>query len=239
MHWPHSGTCLEVVGESFYRPALEMVAGNPPDKGGFAYFTATMAPESDNKHDANTVGVLFDKDMLGHLSREDAAQYRQAVGSAVTTADAVVAGFASEGRDYDYCVELFLDFDTPPNPNARFTPRYRTCFRAPSSPSVFLTGKRVTVMAPYLTSATAAACWPGAQVTAWTKPDLPDVHFFVRGSVGGRGRLAVLSKKLLAQLPVQAQDIDAAILVAGRNGVVFEFMLPDATEGPSMRPEHS
>jgi len=67
---------LEVVGESHYQDALWKIVGGPrPDR--VRYEThAVLMPEPDNRYDPNAVKVLIAGNLVGYLSREDAAAYR-------------------------------------------------------------------------------------------------------------------------------------------------------------------
>ena len=63
----------EVVGESFYQPALKRLLKNEGRE-----FTATVRPEPENPHDVNAVAVLAPSgDKLGHLSRGFAKTFQQ------------------------------------------------------------------------------------------------------------------------------------------------------------------
>jgi hypothetical protein len=68
---------LEVVGESFYQDNLwQLVGAQPGDHYRRVKITAVLVPEYDNPHDPNAVGVWIDGLKVGHLSRQDARNYR-------------------------------------------------------------------------------------------------------------------------------------------------------------------
>lgn len=54
---------VDVVGESFYREALEAVARQGADH------IATLVPEPDNPYDPQAIGVVIMGLKVGHLSR--------------------------------------------------------------------------------------------------------------------------------------------------------------------------
>jgi HIRAN domain len=70
------GETLEAVGESHYQDTLWRIVGGPSDEHVRHYTVAVLLPEPDNPYDANAVQVLIDAELVGYLSREDAAAYR-------------------------------------------------------------------------------------------------------------------------------------------------------------------
>jgi hypothetical protein len=89
-----AGGLLSVVGESFYKPALERTAaiavpGAPPLPVGvwvannvakrepdLPWFQAVLVREPDNHYDSNAIAVYSPAGKIGHLSREDAEEYQ-------------------------------------------------------------------------------------------------------------------------------------------------------------------
>jgi hypothetical protein len=89
-----SGALRSVVGESFYKPALERTAamavpGTPPLPVGdwvadsvverepdLPWFQAVLVREPDNAYDSNAIAVYSPAGKIGHLSREDAEEYQ-------------------------------------------------------------------------------------------------------------------------------------------------------------------
>lgn len=65
---------LEVVGE-YYNEGTSKVLQNRDEKIYFAKFL--LRPEKTNPHDKNAVAVFFGPDIVGHLSRSDAIEYRK------------------------------------------------------------------------------------------------------------------------------------------------------------------
>lgn len=67
---------LELVGESFYQPALWNACGGTIGGERVRHeVVAVLVPESDNLHDRNAVAAHIDGKIVGHLDRETAAQY--------------------------------------------------------------------------------------------------------------------------------------------------------------------
>jgi hypothetical protein len=89
-----SGALRSVVGESFYKPALERTAamavpGRPPLPVGawvadsiaerepdLPWFQAVLIREPDNPYDSNAIAVYSPAGKVGHLSREDTEDYQ-------------------------------------------------------------------------------------------------------------------------------------------------------------------
>lgn len=68
---------LEVVGESYYQPNLWHLAGAHPGKGRVREdICAVLVAEDDNPYDPDAVAVWINGLKVGHLSRENAQQYR-------------------------------------------------------------------------------------------------------------------------------------------------------------------
>jgi hypothetical protein len=67
---------LEVVGESHYQNALWRIVGGVRQEHVHHEVHAVLMPEPDNAYDPNAIKVLIDGNLVGYLSREDAAAYR-------------------------------------------------------------------------------------------------------------------------------------------------------------------
>lgn len=65
---------LEVVGESNYQAGLRRIAGEPV-AGSRVRKVAVLAPEPDNPYDSNAIQIQIDAEVVGYLSRDDAARY--------------------------------------------------------------------------------------------------------------------------------------------------------------------
>lgn len=69
---------LDVVGESYRQATLWRLVGGRRPEPVRQEVVAVLRPE-DNEHDANAVAVLIDDQLVGYLSRGDAARYRPGV----------------------------------------------------------------------------------------------------------------------------------------------------------------
>ena len=71
-------TALDVVGESYRQGTLWRLVGGRRSQPVRREIVAVLQPE-ENEHDANAVAVLIDDQLVGYLSRHDAARYRPGV----------------------------------------------------------------------------------------------------------------------------------------------------------------
>ena len=67
---------LEVVGESHYQDALWRIVG--ASRGDRVRFDthAVLLPDLENEYDPDAVKILIEGNLVGYLSRDDAATYR-------------------------------------------------------------------------------------------------------------------------------------------------------------------
>lgn len=82
----------EVVGESHYFGTLaKCFKASKIDKSGKrSYLIVQLVCENNNKYDKNAVAVVSDFGVVGHLSRDDAVDYRELYAEATHTTDAVI-----------------------------------------------------------------------------------------------------------------------------------------------------
>lgn len=69
------GETLEVVGESHYQEALWTLVGGRRTEPVRSEAYAVLVPDPDNRFDADAIEVRIDGQIVGYLSREDAAAY--------------------------------------------------------------------------------------------------------------------------------------------------------------------
>jgi hypothetical protein len=67
---------LEVVGESHYQDTLWQIVGGRQRESVRYETHALLVPEPNNEYDPNAIQVRIDGELVGYLSREDAAVYR-------------------------------------------------------------------------------------------------------------------------------------------------------------------
>lgn len=70
---------FEVVGESFYPQSFAQLCGPHCEDGYNLEFRAHLVLQDDNPHDKKAVKVLINGLQVGHLSRDDAREFRRAV----------------------------------------------------------------------------------------------------------------------------------------------------------------
>lgn len=69
------GRTVDVVGESHYQEALELITGGKTEEAHDLEKWASLIREADNPYDRNAVAVYIDGRKVGYLSRDDAPQY--------------------------------------------------------------------------------------------------------------------------------------------------------------------
>jgi hypothetical protein len=104
---------VEVVGEASYIETLRKIAGKPKDYVRIEK-QAVLQLDTKNKHDSNAVSVSIDDQLVGYLSRSDAADYRPALlllaeRNLAGTCTAWVVGGGNEKPN----LGVFLDLGSP------------------------------------------------------------------------------------------------------------------------------
>lgn len=113
-HWDGAGNMeFEIVGESYYQPALKTLAGEHGDKSPDKECKATIVPDDRNQHDDKAVRVDIDGLTVGHFGRDDARSFRRRLGQKkikgqTTTCDAMIVGgyLMKNGQRASYGVKL-------------------------------------------------------------------------------------------------------------------------------------
>jgi hypothetical protein len=107
---------VDAVGESHYRDGLVRQTGGPRRNGVNVYLTAALIPEPDNPYDPNAISVRIGGEVVGYLSRSDAAAYADVVSQlrgagVVAYCKAHVMWGWDRGRDDrgDFNVRLYID----------------------------------------------------------------------------------------------------------------------------------
>lgn len=77
--WPDTGGefSQEVVGESFYQEALDLIAGGRDEHGADLIVDVRLVPDPHNPYDANAVRVEVRGHLVGHLDRETARRFQK------------------------------------------------------------------------------------------------------------------------------------------------------------------
>ena len=86
------GWTIEVVGELHHQADIERQYGLHGGTEDDTKATATLIPEDGNEYDANAVRVEIGDRLVGYLSREQALEYRSAVGTASGRCGAKIVG---------------------------------------------------------------------------------------------------------------------------------------------------
>ncbi len=107
---------FEIVGESYYQKTLKAVAGAKEVKSKRLEVTFQVVLEDNNPHDANAVRVqVADGHPVGHFSRQDALDLRQALAEQGVKPDSmlargiIVGGWKNKNDEGHYGVKLSID----------------------------------------------------------------------------------------------------------------------------------
>ena len=120
-HWPESGLFpISLTGTSNYHENIQKIAQNPDDQPAFVFCTGLLIPESNNPHDQNAILIEIGNQPVGHLPRETAKPFRDAlrkkgIAEEETTCSLLIRGGNKTSRaDFFYSIEADLDLqDTP------------------------------------------------------------------------------------------------------------------------------
>jgi hypothetical protein len=230
LHWPPPGTFpVAAVGESFYRVAIAQVAKNEPGDQALVFCTATLIPEDDNEHDPLAVAIWISNAKVAHLSRIDAQSLRKCLtssglGGVSTTCDAVIHGGGHQnGREYSYSIELDFDLGVNLNSAEQVKLNYPNPLRLANAPALAkLTETSYELNVPFVDREALGHCSLGCKLKLWTRDDLEHIHFFAPKSIGGTGRVAVLSKHLAPEVVKNLSRVLATIeKIDGRSCVIW------------------
>jgi hypothetical protein len=111
---------FDVVGESHYQSELEQICGGRTPGGAEFYCTAVLVPEPNNQFDKNAVAVFINGRKVAHMSRNDLAEYHDALrghrlkGKPVCCQAMIVGGWSQRrGREQGH-FGVKLDIEWPP-----------------------------------------------------------------------------------------------------------------------------
>jgi hypothetical protein len=108
---------FDVVGESHYQDALERICGGKKQESAHHEDYAMLLPDSENTFDPNAVGVWIGGQLVGYLSRPDAARFKSGImrsmaetGQFCAVKVVVVGGWnRGHGDEGSFGVRLFFD----------------------------------------------------------------------------------------------------------------------------------
>jgi len=84
-----------IVGESHYQRALDVICGGKTERGARDKHAALLSPQPTNPYDKNAVCVKIKGSIVGHLSRDVAPDFLQALftaGYQHAAAEAIIVG---------------------------------------------------------------------------------------------------------------------------------------------------
>src|SRR5262249_32273170 len=95
---------IEVVGTSHYQTELEQICGGRSEESARAKTTAMLVLDDANPYDSNAVRVEIAGYVVGHMSRDNARQYRKKLKQAghpriTASCDALIVGGWDRGKD--------------------------------------------------------------------------------------------------------------------------------------------
>lgn len=108
---PVGGT-VRAVGTSYYSDSFQRLTGGARDDGFRAGCTASLIPEPDNPYDSEAIAIRIGGLAVGHLSRDDARDYRSMIDTAIdlhgvaSVSAAIVGGWRRGDEVGDFGVEL-------------------------------------------------------------------------------------------------------------------------------------
>lgn len=105
---------FNIVGESNYQDALELIVGGRTEESADHSCDAMLVPEPSNPYDHNAVRVTIDGHTIGYLARQHAIEYHRAIGARTTTCEAVVVGGWDRGDGDRGHFGAKLDIAWPP-----------------------------------------------------------------------------------------------------------------------------
>ncbi|MEE9313735.1 MAG: HIRAN domain-containing protein [Rhizobiaceae bacterium] len=105
---------FDIVGESYYQQNLTKITGGKTEESAEFHCEAKLVPEKNNPHDSNAVKITINGLQVGHLSRDDAADYRDWFGSVKAKCDSVIVGGWDRGNRGAGHFGVKLDIDWPP-----------------------------------------------------------------------------------------------------------------------------
>jgi hypothetical protein len=111
---------IRVVGTSHYQDALLELAPREADEEIRVQAIAALVPEPDNPHDPNAIAVHIDDRLVGYLSREENARWRDVVAGNEIAGEAMIGG-----RGGTTGLGVFLRLPTPTEARAQVGLRKR------------------------------------------------------------------------------------------------------------------
>lgn len=226
LHWPATGLFpVKVVGAWFYRNELSGIAENQPGNSALVFCTALLIPERGNPHDPNAVLVMVGSEKIGHLSRENALEFRGRLnsldlGGQTTRCGAVISGgLETAGRIYDYITELDLDLSSVPRSEE---PAYPSIDRRNPNFPIERQDKGRYFVRVWLGEGVLDHMHKRKSIHCWTTEDWDTVNYYVLNSKGiGLGhKLFSVPKAKHSRLFGKSKPTASFYSLEGRNAVI-------------------
>jgi hypothetical protein len=110
----HGSFAAEIVGESHYQSMLDKVTGGRTEEGHRKRVEAMLIYDDKNSYDNKAIAVAIGGDIVGHLNRKNARQYRLHLaeagfpGSPAVCGALIVGGWKRDSDEGHYGVRLDL-----------------------------------------------------------------------------------------------------------------------------------
>lgn len=224
--WPGSMQFgCEVVGESYRKDAIDSLMDGSEWDHAIRMDKALLRPMPENEYDKNAVAVVIEGKQVGFLSRDNAVRYHAAFADAGETEESE-CDCLIEGRQLGTGAprySVWLDADLEKRPSSSIRIRNREAKILPLYPPFVLQSHGATFMiAHWLPSMVVDFCTPGDEVDVWEKPDSDEIFLFAKGSIGGTGRIGVLSRQIITNCGYKSlDDFMPTIYAAGGRSVTL------------------
>lgn len=240
-HWKPSGLfALGIVGEDYHRDVIASIAQNPAGKTALTFCTASIVPESSNKHDPNAVAVYVDGQTVGYLARDLAVAFRSRLERCglplkVTTCDAVITnGLTTVDNQYSYTIEL--DVRSEPDVPVECTPTYSRPVRHDSSPEFRLQADGSYWVSVFASQAALRDLDSKHGLQSWTADHWTSVNYYVPNAQNiGLGSRLFSVEKQAHQTMFPDDDADTRVVSVNARVVTVALKRPDTAPPPPRR----
>lgn len=188
LHWPATDSFpVSAVGVSYYREAIESIAGNRDGEPALVLCAAALVPENDNAIDPNAIVVHITGKKVGYLDRQLAREFRQhlsdqGISVQTTTCDAAITGgLCTADKEYNYTIELDLQMPLT-LPDSR-RPTYPDIVKRSPSP-IFYWREPGWCLVETRMPFHARADHDPRSVDYWTTEEWSEINFYLSNSRG-------------------------------------------------------
>lgn len=197
-HWPTSGSYeQEVVGESYYTESFDRLADWRQGADSVLLTMATLIPDPENKYDSNAIKVVVEGVHIGHIDRNSAFQYKDRVldnpdiyDPPLTTANIRIKRLLF-GEKTVYSAALDLKLECPPSDQNKEPRRISKPVALPYlTPYAYVQNGFLIILCHDQEKYTLSRAKPGDDLDVWKPEGSDKIFIYIRGSVGGGGKLA-------------------------------------------------